>query len=235
MLSKLKYLFLIFSDFLAPRNCLVCDEYLENKPRRFEFICDRCFDNIPLAPEPYIIYNKFINNFEQDDIAVSNAISLFSIKENHNYMKLIYALKYNGFFRIGEELGKELAVLLKQYVKTDYNAIIPVPIHKARFRERGYNQSEYIAKGIRKIINVEINTSILKRSVYTGTQTVLDKYERLHNVKDAFKINSRINIKSKTFLLVDDVLTTGSTVNACAYSLLEAGAKSVDVATLVDA
>lgn len=235
MFINYKYFLLQLLDFIAVRNCEVCGKYLGNKSRRFEFICDRCFDAIPLAPEPEIIYSKFLDNFSTDDISISNAISLFSINENHDYIKLIYALKYYGLPRIGLELGSELAQLLIHYNKINYDAIIPVPIHKARLRERTYNQSVYIAYGIKNVLNIKVDTSILKRKIYTGTQTVLDKSERIVNLKNAFKINKKQNIVGKKFLIVDDVLTTGSTVNSCGECLLEAGAKSVDVASLVSA
>ena len=235
MFIKYKYILSNLLDFIAPSKCEVCGKYLGTESRKFEFICDKCFDSIPLAPEPEVIYSKFINNFEPDDISISYAMSLFSIHENHDYMKLIYGLKYYGLFRIGVELGSELAQMLKIFDKVNYDAIIPVPIHKARLRERGYNQSEYIANGISNVLKIKVDSSILKRTIYTGTQTILDKSQRIVNVKNAFKITNKSKISGQTFLLIDDVLTTGSTVNACGYALLEGGAKSVDVATLVSA
>ncbi|MFC2130510.1 ComF family protein [Bacteroidota bacterium] len=222
------------TDFIAPRYCEICRTYLDANKSRFKFICDKCFDSIPLAPEPEIIFNRFISNFDKDDLAVSDAVSLLSIKEDHDYMNPVYSLKYLGFSGIGTELGRELGRLLEYYNKTDFDALIPVPIHHARHRERGYNQAQFIAKGISDIIKIPVQNKLIKRYRYTQTQTVLSKEERRKNVENAiapYDKNSDLN--GKNYLVIDDVLTTGSTLNACANSLLMLGAKRVEAATIV--
>lgn len=222
------------NDFIAPQYCEICEEIIDYDSTRYEFICQKCFDNIPLAPEPETIYNRLVCNFEKDDLYINGAISLFSMKEDHDFMKAIYSLKYKGFSRIGTELGKELGRLMKIYGRTNYDAIVPVPIHHARKRERGYNQSEFIAKGISEITGISINTKIIKRKRYTQTQTVLSKSQRKINVEKAISpFKNNIKISGGSYLLVDDVLTTGSTLNSCAKILLSLGAKNVEVATLV--
>ncbi len=222
------------NDFIAPRHCEICKTYIDTDVNKFKYICHKCYDSIPLAPEPDIIFNRLINNFDRDDLAISGATSLFSMKEDHDYMNLIYSLKYKGFSRVGIELGKELGRMLQYYNKTNFDAIVPVPIHHARRRERGYNQSEFIAIGISSFTGIPVNTKIIKRRKYTQTQTVLSKDERRTNVEKAitsYKKDTRLD--GGNFLLVDDVLTTGSTLNACASTLLLLGARNVEVATLV--
>lgn len=222
------------NNFIAPPRCEICETQLDLENNKFEFICQKCYDSIPLAPEPNVIYNRLISNFDKDDLYINGAISLFSIKENHNYMNTIYSLKYFGFSRIGIELGKELGRLIKLHNKTNFDAIIPVPIHHARKRERGYNQSEFISKGISDVLGFPVKTNVIIRKRYTQTQTVLSKIERKINVANSiapFKKN--IKLPGGSYLLVDDVLTTGATLNSCAKILLSLGAKNVEVATLV--
>jgi len=232
--NPLKWFFNSVNDFIAPRRCEICETLIDTQTNRFEYICQKCFDSIPLAPDPVVIYNRLISNFEKDELFINGAISLFSMKEDTDYMRAIYSLKYAGFSRIGTEFGKELGKLLKKYAKVNFDAIVPVPIHHARRRERGYNQSEFIAKGVSSTIGIPVNFKMIKRRMYTQTQTVLSKAERRNNIRNAISsYNKDMILQGGNYLLVDDVLTTGSTLNVCAEALLSIGAKNVEVATLV--
>jgi ComF family protein len=222
-------------DFISPRTCEVCNDYIGNNPRKFEFFCDKCFDKINLAPPPVEIMNKLIGGFPNDELAISNAFSLFSFKENHDFMNLIYSLKYFGAYKIGIELGVQVGRVVELHSNLKYDYIVPVPIHHARLRERGFNQSYYISKGINMILKTKIDNKIITRNKYTQTQTVLEKDKRRTNIIGAISSNKNVYINNKYILMVDDVLTTGSTLNACASKLLEMGAKQVDVATIVNA
>ena len=144
-------------------------------------------------------------------------------------MDLIYGLKYTGIYQIGLELGYLLG---KQIKSNRYDIISPVPIHSARKRERGFNQSEAIVEGIIKVKDIHFEKSLLKRKKYTQTQTMLSAEERKRNVSKVFSINDKIDINNKRILLVDDVLTTGSTLNNCATELLKNGARRVDAAVV---
>ena len=219
-------------ETISPRHCEVCKKYIGTIPRRFEFICPRCTDSMPLAPEPNVIMNTFNSKFNPDDVGISNAYSLFSVIEDFRYLSIIYALKYSFFTRVGLEFGYELGNIINKYRDIDYDLIIPVPIHKARRRERGFNQSDIIANSVSKQINSEINNSLLLRKKYTQTQTVLTSSERKENVANVFTVQNNELVKNKIILIIDDVLTTGSTINACAITLLESGAKRIDCATL---
>ena len=110
---------------------------------------------------------------------------------------------------------------------------MPIPLHKTKFKERGYNQSEFIAKGINNILKKKERFDIVRRTKYTKSQALLSPEERKTNVKNVFEIDEVYKISDKIILLVDDVLTTGSTINNCALALLEKGAKRVDAATLL--
>lgn len=226
----------LLPEFIAPRHCEICNSYMGDSVNRLRYICDGCLDSIPYAPPPEEIINKFIARFPLDDIAVSRADALFAVAENHDYMEPVYSLKYKGICKIGIELGRLLGDRLLINFGREWDFIVPVPIHKARRRERGYNQSEYIAIGIEEVLSVPTIKDAIERRFYTKTQTNLSKEERKTNVLKAFGPGKKAElVKNKKVLLVDDVLTTGSTMNACANSLLDVGALSVDAAAIVSA
>ena len=229
-MNLLRTIYGSFLEVLAPSGCIVCKGPV-NKGSGLEYLCTKCHDKLPYAPKPSEVYNRLIGNFEKDELAISSAISLFDAG-NDDYMQLIYSLKYYGFTKIGMELGRELGKIIKSGEENKYDHIVPVPIHHARRRERGYNQSEFIAQGISEILNSPVNFNALKRYKYTQTQTVLSKDQRKTNVKNVIGINKKTDIRNSTILLVDDVLTTGSTLNSCAEILLEHGVNRVDAATL---
>ena len=113
-----------------------------------------------------------------------------------------------------------------------YDAIVPVPLHKIKYRERGYNQSALLAKQVSLLINVPVQDNLLIRNRYTKSQTNLSKIARERNVSGAFFCSSSFG--AERILLIDDVITTGSTVNACADALITAGIKQVDVFALAN-
>jgi ComF family protein len=114
----------------------------------------------------------------------------------------------------------------------NYDFIIPIPIHLSKKRERGFNQSFIIASRIADEVGLVLNNNILYRHKYTVTQTILDKNERYKNMKDVFSTKNNEILQNKSVLLIDDVLTTGSTVNSAAEILIKNGASKVGVATI---
>jgi len=115
---------------------------------------------------------------------------------------------------------------------SDYSLIIPVPLHIKKLRERGFNQSLILARAIGEKQQIPVNFSLLKRHKFTETQTGMHKAERKQNIKKAFEISDKEKIAGKDIILVDDVYTTGATVNECAKTLIKAGARKVSVLTL---
>ncbi|MBM2815917.1 MAG: phosphoribosyltransferase [Ignavibacteria bacterium] len=231
------------TDLLARRICLVCKSVLNNNPVQKSvsyitsgFICPRCNDRFPAPIEPSGILNQMISHFPGDELSISNAACLFQADEDSAYMELIYALKYKGFKRVGEQLGTMLGDYLNLIGMTDFDFITAVPIHSARRRERGYNQSEYIARAVADNLNKPANFKLIKRNKYTQTQTLLGSDERRKNVNGVFAGGKEFDLlRNKKILLIDDVLTTGATINAAATALLESGAKRVDCAALAHA
>jgi len=133
-------------------------------------------------------------------------------------------MKYEKMKSIGVLFGREIGSRISEMnFSADY--IIPVPLHKSRVRDRTYNQSEYICKGINEILNIEILENCLERTRFTETQTHLNKQQRKQNMLGAFKINKKyLNIiRDKNIILTDDVITTGATILECASILKSAG------------
>ncbi|WP_232074099.1 ComF family protein [Spirosoma aureum] len=148
--------------------------------------------------------------------------------------KLIHQIKYKG----QKEAAKEIAGWYGYQLKSEselikeIDVIIGVPLHKRRLQQRGYNQADWIAEGLSEALNVPARTDILIRKRFKESQTRKNRLERWENVKTVFAVPNPEEIEGKNIVIVDDVLTTGSTIEACAIELLRAGCKSVGVLTL---
>jgi ComF family protein len=141
----------------------------------------------------------------------------------------VIALKFNG----AKVAGRRLGVMLAAHVPRTHNMIVPVPLHPRRLRERGYNQAMEIARGIASVTGADIAASALRRVKATRPQSELDAQARAHNVSGAFEAGSAIHlVQGRDVLIVDDVVTTGATSDACTRVLLESGATSVYLAAV---
>ncbi len=150
---------------------------------------------------------------------------------NDSMQRLIHMLKYEGRTPVGRVLGQALGeALAGDALVGDALMILPVPLHGSRQRERGYNQSALIARAAGAALGLPVREGILRRVRPTQTQTALDLSDRMANVKGAFRVRRADLIQGERLLLLDDVVTTGATTNACAEALLDAGAKEVVVA-----
>jgi|YNPMSStandDraft_2_1061718.scaffolds.fasta_scaffold03198_5 ComF family protein len=232
---KIKSISLIngLQELIFPSHCYVCGEKLTDDYK--EFICSRCLYSMPSSEESEQIINDLAQIHGFDNLHFLNAYCLFKSTDEMPFEKLIYSLKYKGVTKIGEFLGKMLGELIRQKSDVIYDYVIPVPIHKAKERERTYNQSHFIAKAVAEVINSKFEPKLVIRKIYTDTQTKLSAKDRLFNVKHIFEVIDKSLLKNTTILIVDDVLTTGSTVNSLAETLLEADARRIDVATLMRA
>lgn len=146
---------------------------------------------------------------------------------------LVHKLKYNSKKEIGVYLGKLLgSQLMDSELFSDADLLLPVPLHPAKFKKRGYNQSEIIASGMETVMNAKLNADVLFRTIHTSTQTRKSRYERWENVKDIFEVKNQDLLENKHVILIDDVITTGSTLIACAETLLDIPGIKISVASL---
>lgn len=146
---------------------------------------------------------------------------------------LIHNLKYKGIQEIGSELGRIYGLSLKSSGFTsDIDLILPVPLHQSKKRIRGFNQSELISKGIAEVTGLPVDVLSLSRKAISETQTRRSRYERWTNVEGIFSVSSPEVLKGKHILLVDDVITTGSTIESCANELLKIDEVKVSVVAL---
>lgn len=146
---------------------------------------------------------------------------------------LVHAFKYGGLWSAAEEAGTWLGRRLEQWPERWLaDLIVPIPLHAARMRERGYNQSACIARGLGRVLGVPVAESVAVRTRNTSTQTALDRRQRMENVAGAFRIQRPELVRNAHVLIVDDVVTTGATVGALAGALRAAGAAGCAVAGL---
>ena len=166
-------------------------------------------------------------------IPVERAAAFFYYESHSNTANVIYKLKYKSHPEIGPVMGRKVAVeFQRDHFFDGIDGIVPIPLTKKRFRQRGYNQSEEIAKGINEITGIPIYTGIVKRTVFKGSQTRRRRWERQENVEYAFCLVDGEPIIGKHILLIDDVVTTGATIIACAKELCEAGGVRISILSL---
>lgn len=153
---------------------------------------------------------------------------MFIFEKDKALQSLIHSFKYNKRFLnakfLGSLIGSELGEKIKDW---NIDTIIPVPLHHLKKVERGYNQSEFIVKGLSNKLKIPHTTRTLKRVRYTETQTAFNLAEREKNISDAFRVGRKKAITDKNILVVDDVITTGSTIKECGKALIKGSAKSV--------
>lgn len=164
---------------------------------------------------------------------IADLASAFYFEKEGTLQTLVHQLKYNETTIIGVELGKHLAgAMAGLWGKLPQASIVPVPLHPAKERERGYNQSVCIAKGVHTVTGLPIHPRLLRRRKNTSSQTQLNRAERLDNVHNAFELARGAVAEDASFILVDDVITTGATIEACARVLKHCGAAKVFAASL---
>ena len=166
-------------------------------------------------------------------IPVERAAALFHYESHAETANIIYQLKYKDHPEIGPLMGRMMAAeLQKEEFFDGIDVIVPVPLTRERLRQRGYNQSEEIAKGVSEITGLPINKDVVKRTVFQGSQTRRSRWERQENVEYAFQLTHGEPIAGKHLLIVDDVVTTGATIIACAKELAKAGNVKISVLSL---
>lgn len=214
------------------------------------FLCSTCFENFLPVESPFcsqcgIMFKSRVTDDHICGECLADPKNYGKARSSGAYdralMEVIHALKYRGRIELAQPLGLLLfAVFINYWDPLDIDLILPAPLHVTRFRKRGFNQAFLLIKEWPKIAKnlgfmlseTQINKDVLVRNRNTGQQTGLDRSGRKKNIKNAFSLKRSKLINGKRILLVDDVYTTGATVNECARILLRGGAKRVDVLTL---
>lgn len=205
----------MFFYLLYPDVCGICEKNIKTNT----YACEKCLNILKCYREKHL---KKCDSKGYDEL-----ISLYE------YIGKIREKICKFKFRDGKYIGKTFAFVLSQRAKQiDFDYIIPVPISTKRFMERGFNQSKIITDEMSKILNKKALNNVLVKSKNNKRQSELHKKDRNKNVIDVYKIRKKDIIQNKIILLVDDVCTTGATLNECAKTLKEAGAKSVIAMTV---
>ncbi len=212
--------------FVFPQICFVCKAALSEDERK---VCRSCWGMIREIAETGDLYRETAGNLISSG-TVNCLLSAYYFDKDGPLQSLIHELKYNSMTSLGVALGNRLGMHVKaRMLSMNICGLVPVPLHKVKLRERGYNQSEFICKGISDVTGIPVIPGLLQRNRYTQSQTKLNIEERKQNVSDAFGLNesARKDIAGKTFVIVDDVITTGATLIECAGVLKVHGAKPV--------
>ncbi len=166
-------------------------------------------------------------------VDIQAAFTLFDYEAGGALSNAIHQIKYGGRADLAEEFGEMIGDAFSSFF-TDIgiDLLIPVPLSKDRLRQRGYNQSEWLAKGISNVTGIAVNATVLERIAFKESQTKLNAIERQNNVDNAFRLVEGTSIVDKHVLLIDDVMTTGATLKACAMLLEQIEGVRISIATL---
>ena len=216
------------SSLFYPNLCLACSK---NLPPSSGFLCVSCSYKLPKTDFHLHQENPLTERF-WGRVQLQAGTACYHFSKSGRTQQLLHRLKYEGKKEVGIEIGKlHGSVLREAPLFRDVDLIVPVPLHLKKQRLRGYNQSALYARGLSERLGVPWQEA-LKRTAYTDSQTRKSRMERFANVEKVFKLPSTDAVAGKHVLLVDDVITTGATLEACAHRLLAAPGTRVSVATI---
>jgi ComF family protein len=228
----MSYLYDLWDDFISllfPRLCYGCGNHLM---RNENIICTECYVTIPRTNFHTIIENP-VSQLFWGRCLIEKAAAFSYYNKGSRIRNLIHNMKYKGIKEVGYELGRIYGNSFRgsEFI-SGIDIIIPVPLHPSKQRIRGFNQSESIATGIAEATGLTVEFRALARITGSTTQTKRSRYDRWTNVEGIFKVTDPLLISGKHILLIDDVITTGSTIESCAGELLKVDGVKVSVAAL---
>lgn len=205
-------------NLFFPKVCAGCNSFLTANEN---VICTLCRHHIPLTNHHLNPENEAFKKF-YGKVPIEHASALFYFHKKGIVQEVIHKLKYKGHEEIGTVLGNWYAEELKEIpVFQEIDAIIPVPLHKKKYRQRGYNQVSTFGLALSNELKITYNESILIRTVYSKTQSKKNLLGRTEGIESIFNVNFTQKDHQKHFLLIDDVITTGSTLEACCRALMK--------------
>jgi ComF family protein len=216
------------AKIVFPDTCNVCNKRIFQNSSLF---CVRCMDEMEYTHIKNINNNIVLDKFK-GLLPVYNAYSMLFVSKDNLTSQILHQIKYESNTHLGEQLGIALGMRVKNSIFSNADLLIPIPLHKTKKALRGYNQSEVLANGLATIMPIPIVLESIIRSKHTTSQTYLNKEARKENVKDVFEVIKPTFVQNKKIILLDDVITTGATIEACANELLNAGANEVMLLSL---
>jgi len=220
-----------FVGLIFPRLCLACREPLVTGENH---LCTGCRAELPytdfhlLPPDQNPLGRRFWGK-----LPVRHALSYLRFVRHGRVQHLLHELKYQGQRDVGTALGQLYgAELHAAGFAHDFDLIVPVPLHPRKLAKRGYNQAAAFANGLAAGLHLPASATALRRTANTDTQTKKNRAERWENVASVFEVENQAEVIGRRILVVDDVLTTGATLEACGAVLLAAGAAEVSIATI---
>ena len=219
-----------FLDFISPRLCVVCGRRLSPTERS---ICSVCQLHLPRTTFQFSPQDNPMAQLFWHLAPIERAAAFIYYQPHSEMARMVYQLKYGNCPDVGEDLGRLMAsdFLLAHYFD-DIDLLVPVPLTRKRQHQRGYNQSEMLARGISDVTHLRIAPKALKRQVFHKSQTHLSRHERQENVDGIFVAADAETLKNTHVLLIDDVCTTGATLTACAQALASIEGIRISVLTL---
>ena len=233
MIKTIKQWLQMASDVVLPRLCPVCGKALDNDE---QWLCRRCLDDLPRTRYEDVPFNAMEQHFA-GKVPIERATAYFFYEKGSPYASILHDVKYHSTPRMGQWLAaRAVRDMQASHFFDSIDLVTAVPLHRSKLAQRGYNQSEYLARGIADVLNTPY-IEILKAIRPHATQTHKGALERWQNIQDNYVLreSKACQLAGKHILLVDDVVTTGSTLTVCATLLKSIPGTTVSLFTLAAA
>ena len=222
----------MLSDFLKlifPNTCHGCETMLHGNAN---LLCPTCMARLPRT-DSHLEYNYDISKRLMGRLPCKYTLAYLYFKKQGVVQQLMHDFKYKEQIQIGEILGTWYGHELKTYkLNTQFDVVLPIPLHPSKLKKRGFNQSTIFGKALAEEMNLIFDDQVLIRNTATTTQTNKSRFLRWSNVAEVFDITDPTLLENKNILLVDDIFTTGATFEAAGQKVLQANAKTISVASL---
>ncbi|NBC81990.1 MAG: ComF family protein [Bacteroidetes bacterium] len=216
-----------FIQLIYPQICPVC---LNSLAKNENQLCTACLFSLPRTAFHGLSSNALEESF-WGRLPVKHGTAFLFFEKKNRTQQILHEIKYRNNRELGIYMGRLFASELRGSSFDTVDGIVPVPLHPKKLHQRGYNQAELIANGMGDVMNKPVYNNLLVRNIYTTSQTRQGRYERWENMEEAFALNEQMRVQQKHLLLVDDVITTGATLEAAGQHIA-AGDNSISVASL---
>jgi ComF family protein len=221
-------LFNSFLDLLFPNTCAACTQpLLQNEPH----ICSNCMLSLPKANLGFATGLQPSQRFHNIP-CLHQVLGYYKFTRGGGVQRILHEIKYRNNPDLGLALGRYFGQNIKDSIQPKPDLLVPVPLFAGKLAQRGYNQSQMIAAGIGEVLNIPVAEALLTRKKATQTQTRKARIERFYNVEGVFELADQAAVAGKHIAIVDDVLTTGATLEVCAEPLLAAKVAQISILAL---